>query len=69
MAGQHPAMPANPGDRMSGHHSTPAPATAPTSLDAFFADRQRMWSSFTGATLAGIIFVVLLLIGMAVFLT
>lgn len=53
---------------MSGHHSTSSQLAAPATLDAYFADRQRMWSTFTGATLAGIIFVVLLLVGMAVFL-
>jgi hypothetical protein len=53
---------------MSGHHGTNPQFTGPTTPEAFLADRQRMWSGFTGATLAGIIFVVLLLIGMAVFL-
>jgi len=52
---------------MSGH-SVSHQADLPTTPEAFLADRQRMWSSFTGATLAGIIFIVLLLIGMAVFL-
>ncbi len=52
---------------MSGH-SVSRQDDIPTTPEAFFADRQRMWSTFTGATLAGIIFVVLLLIGMAVFL-
>ena len=47
---------------------TAAKTIIPTTPEAFLADRQRMWSTFTGATLAGIIFVVLLLIGMAVFL-
>jgi hypothetical protein len=53
---------------MSGHHTTSSPFTGPTTPEAFLADRQRMWSSFTGATLAGIIFVIVLLVAMAVFL-
>jgi hypothetical protein len=53
---------------MSGHHSTTPQFTGPTTPEAYFADRQRMWSSFTGAAIAGAIFVALLLIGMAVFL-
>jgi hypothetical protein len=53
---------------MSGHHGTPTPSTAPTTPEAYLADRQRMWAGFTGAAMAGTIFVVLLLIAMAVFL-
>ena len=67
-AGRCPAVQAKPGDRMSGHHSTTPQFTGPTTPEAYFADRQRMWSSFTGAAIAGAIFVALLLIGMAVFL-
>jgi len=52
---------------MSGHTVT-SRTDMPTTPEALLADRQRMWSRFTGATVAGIIFVVLLLIGMAVFL-
>jgi len=52
---------------MSGHSVT-RQDDFPTTPEALLADRQRMWSTFTGATLAGIIFIVLLLIGMAVFL-
>ncbi|HUN42203.1 MAG TPA: hypothetical protein VMU81_18090 [Acetobacteraceae bacterium] len=52
---------------MSGHTAS-RQADIPTTPEAFLADRQRMWSTFTGATLAGIIFVILLLVGMAVFL-
>jgi len=52
---------------MSGHTASHQ-ADVPTTPEAYLADRQRMWSTFTGATLAGIIFVVLLLVGMAVFL-
>jgi hypothetical protein len=36
--------------------------------EAFLADRQAFWSGFTKFTLACVIFIVLLLIGMAVFL-
>ncbi len=68
VAGLHPAMQAEPGDRMSGHHSASTQFTGPTTPEDFLADRQRMWSGFTGATLAGIIFMVVLLIAMAVFL-
>ncbi len=53
---------------MSGHHSANTQFTGPTTPEAYLADRQRMWSGFTGAAMAGTIFVVLLLIGMAVFL-
>jgi hypothetical protein len=52
---------------MSGH-SASHQADIPTTPEAFLADRQRMWSTFTGATLAGIITVVVILVGMAVFL-
>ena len=52
---------------MSGHH-TSTQATGPVTPEAFLADRQRFWSGFTHATLAGIIFMVVLLVGMAVFL-
>jgi hypothetical protein len=53
---------------MSGQHGTNQPYTGPTTPEAYLADRQRMWSGFTGATTGGVIFVVLLLIAMAVFL-
>lgn len=42
--------------------------TGPESIDALTEDRVRMWSGFTNAILAAIVFVVLLLIGMAFFL-
>jgi hypothetical protein len=41
---------------------------APDTPDAFVADRQRFWNSFTSFTLGSVIFIVLLLIAMAVFL-
>jgi hypothetical protein len=53
---------------MSGHQGTTDRFNGPTTLEAYFADRQRMWSTFTGAAIAGVIVVTLLLIGMAVFL-
>ena len=53
---------------MSGHQITSTPSTGPVTPEAYWADHQQMWSSFTHATLVGIICVVVLLIGMAVFL-
>ena len=48
------------------------PETHPTqgaNIDeAFVADRQAFWSSFTGATTFAVVAVVALLIGMAIFL-
>jgi sterol desaturase/sphingolipid hydroxylase (fatty acid hydroxylase superfamily) len=45
-----------------------APFTGPETVEALTADRMRMWSGFTNATLTAIIAVVIVLIGMAVFL-
>lgn len=42
--------------------------TGPESIDALVADRQRMWSGFTGATMGLVVFIAVLLVGMAVFL-
>jgi hypothetical protein len=42
--------------------------TGPETIEAFTADRRRMWAGFTAATTGTIIFMALLLIGMAVFL-
>ncbi len=53
---------------MSGHHSANTQFTGPTTPEAYLADRQRMWSGFTGAAVAGLVCIALLLIGMAVFL-
>jgi len=36
--------------------------------EAFLADRQRFWNSFTHFTLGSVIFILLLLVGMAIFL-
>ena len=40
----------------------------PETPEAFLADRQRFWESWTHFTLGSIIFLVLLLVAMAVFL-
>ncbi len=49
---------------------TPAqPATPMLNEDAFVADRQRFWSTFTGFTTFAVIAVVVLVVGMAIFLT
>jgi hypothetical protein len=40
----------------------------PETPEAFLADRQRFWNFFTNANLFGVIFMVILLVGMAVFL-
>jgi hypothetical protein len=51
---------------MSGHTTTRT--TMPTTTEAFFADRQRIWDKFTSAAFWGVVFVTLLLLAMAVFL-
>ncbi len=53
---------------MSEHsHAVPPPMQAETP-EHFLADRQSFWNGFTKFTLASVIFVVLLLVGMAIFL-
>jgi hypothetical protein len=42
--------------------------TGPDSIEALTADREKMWSGFTNATVGLIVFMVILLVGMAVFL-
>ena len=50
-------------------HSHAAPARgADETPEAFLADRQGFWNGFTRFTLWSVIFLVLLLVGMAVFL-
>ncbi len=50
-------------------HSATVPATRREETpEAFLADRQGFWNGFTRFTLWVVIFLVLLLIGMAVFL-
>lgn len=41
---------------------------APLTEDAFLADRQKFWGSFTGVTMGAVIVMVLLLLGMLMFL-
>jgi len=43
--------------------------TGPDAGELFVAGRQKFWSSFTTFTMGAVIVVVLVLIGMAVFLT
>jgi hypothetical protein len=43
--------------------------TGPTTIEGLTADRQRMWNGFTSATTGTVIFLVILLAGMAIFLT
>ena len=53
---------------MSGHsHATLPPMQAETP-EAFLADRESFWHGFTRFTLWVVIFLVLLLVGIAVFL-
>ncbi len=42
--------------------------TGPESIEALTADREKMWSGFTTATTSAVIFLIVLLVGMAVFL-
>ena len=42
--------------------------TGPETIEALTADREKMWHGFTNATTGAIIFLVVLLVGMAVFL-
>lgn len=51
---------------MSSH--TTARHTGPDTLEALTADREKMWAGFTSATAAAVIFMVVLLVGMAIFL-
>lgn len=54
---------------MSDHGSIIHPTTtAPTDPELLLEDRQKFWGGFMNAALATIIFVTVLLIGMAVFL-
>jgi hypothetical protein len=45
-----------------------APYTGPETIEALTADREQMWNGFTSAATGGIIFMIVLLVGMAVFL-
>lgn len=42
--------------------------TGPDTIEALTQDREKMWTSFTSATTAAVIFLIIVLIGMAVFL-
>jgi hypothetical protein len=52
---------------MMSSHGTPR-YTEPETMEGLIADRQRMWHGFTNATVGVVVFLVVLLIGMAVFL-
>jgi hypothetical protein len=51
---------------MSSHAS--ARPTEPETMEGLIADRQKMWHGFTNATIGVVVFMAILLIGMAVFL-
>jgi hypothetical protein len=53
---------------MSDHTHAAHPPMRVETPEALLADRQRFWSSFTHFTLGSVIFIVLLLVGMAIFL-
>jgi hypothetical protein len=53
---------------MSDHSVTPPHAERDEATEAFLADRQSFWNGFTHFTLGTVIFMVVLLVGMAVFL-
>jgi hypothetical protein len=42
--------------------------TGPETIEALTADRERMWAGFTSATTGTVIFMIILLLGMAFFL-
>ncbi|HEX2943517.1 MAG TPA: aa3-type cytochrome c oxidase subunit IV [Rhodopila sp.] len=48
-------------------HANPT-FNGPESLEALTQDRERMWHGFTNATTAAVAFIVVLLVGMAIFL-
>ncbi len=53
---------------MSDHSHAASPPMGAETPEAFLADRQNFWNGFTKFTLGTVIFLVLLLVGMAVFL-
>jgi hypothetical protein len=55
-------------DRMSDHSRLAPVTTSAETPDAFLADRQNFWNGFARFTLWSVIFVIVLLVGMAVFL-
>ena len=42
--------------------------TGPETIEALTEDREKMWSGFTTATTSAVIFMVVVLVGLAVFL-
>ncbi len=46
----------------------PARYTGPETIEALTADREKMWHGFTNATTGVVIFMIILLVGMAYFL-
>lgn len=42
--------------------------TGPENIEDLIADREKMWAGFTSATTGVVIFMIVLLVGMAVFL-
>jgi hypothetical protein len=53
---------------MSEHSAIPSRTAGDETPEAFLADRQSFWNGFTHFTLWAVIFMVVLLVGMAVFL-
>jgi hypothetical protein len=53
---------------MSEHSHAALPTMQVETPEAFLADRQSFWEGFTKFTLGTVIFIVLLLVGMAIFL-
>lgn len=53
---------------MAEHSATPTRTAGDETTEAFLADRQNFWNGFTQFTLWCVIFLVVLLVGMAVFL-
>ena len=51
---------------MAAHGS--ARYTGPETIEALTADREKMWAGFTSATTGTVIFMIVLLVGMAFFL-
>jgi hypothetical protein len=49
-------------------HSSSRTFQGPETPDAFLADRQRFWNSFTNLTFGSVVFLAVLLILMAIFL-
>jgi len=46
----------------------PSRYTGPETIEALTADREKMWAGFTSATVGVVIFMIVLLVGMAIFL-